>query len=101
MRIPKLSDPMNDPPLTQRTDLIWRVLDLAASMAAPVLVTVGLHLPAYGMLVLLLSTWSSRFVWAVLRVLDARAKGQPRTLERMVMRGSHLRCTCPYCRTIR
>ncbi len=90
MRISNLYGPMSDPPLTHRTDLFWRALDLAAVSIAPVLLVFGLNLPAYLLLVVLVSTWSSRFVWATLRVLEARVKGEPRKLERMVMRGSHL-----------
>lgn len=81
---------MNDPPLSERTDLFWRVLDLVCASFAPLLMALGFHLPAYVLLALLVATWSSRFVWAALRVLEARVKGEARTLERMTMRGSHL-----------
>ncbi len=90
MRMSSLYAPMSDPPLTHRTDLFWRALDLSAAVIAPALLAFGLNLPAYLLLVVLVSTWSSRFVWAALRVLEARVKGEPRKLERMVMRGSHL-----------
>jgi steroid 5-alpha reductase family enzyme len=90
MRISNLYDPMSDPPMTHRTDLFWRVFDLIAVSVAPPLLAFGLNLPAYALLALLVSTWSSRFVWSVLRVLDAGAKGEARPLERMSMRGSHL-----------
>jgi steroid 5-alpha reductase family enzyme len=88
--MPNLYEPMNDPPMTHRTDLFWRVFDLVAVSLAPTLLAFKLNVPAYALLALLVSTWCSRFVWAALRVLEARAKGEPRTLERMVMRGSHL-----------
>jgi hypothetical protein len=90
MRMSSLYEPMNDPPMTQRTDLLWRVFDLSAATIAPVLLAFNLNLPAYALLALLVSTWSSRFVWAAIRVFEARAKGEARTLERMSMRGSHL-----------
>jgi steroid 5-alpha reductase family enzyme len=90
MRMSSLYEPMNDPPLTQRTDFFWRVFDLSAATVAPALLAFGLSLPAYALLALLVSTWSSRFVWAAIRVYEARAKGEARSLERMSMRGSHL-----------
>jgi hypothetical protein len=82
MRLSNLYGPMSDPPLTHRTDLFWRALDLAAVSVAPVLLVFGLNLPAYALLALLMGTWSSRFVWATLRVLEARVKGEPRTTTR-------------------
>lgn len=98
MRLPSLFDQVNDPPLTAQTDLFWRVLDLVAAVSAPVLLACGLNLPAYLLLVILVSTWSSRFVWAALRALESRSQGQNgmperrrgRKLERLMMRGSHL-----------
>ena len=98
MRLSKLYDQVNDPPVTEQTDLFWRVLDLVAAIVAPVLLAFGINLPAYLLLVILVSTWSSRFVWAALRALEARSQGvngmperrKGRKLERLVMRGSHL-----------
>lgn len=90
MRIPDLREPMNDPPMTHRTDMFWRIFDLIAVCLAPTLLAFNLNVPAYALLALLVSTWGSRFVWAALRVLEARVKGEPRKLERLVMRGSHL-----------
>ena len=90
MRLSNLYDQMNDPPLTERTDLFWRVLDLVAASFAPLLLGLGFQVPAYVLLALLVSTWSSRFVWAALRVMESGAQGEGRKLERMVMRGSHL-----------
>ncbi len=97
MRFSNLYAPMSDPPLTDRTDLFWRVLDLVAATVSPALLALGLDLPTYVLLAVLVSTWSSRFVWAALRAFEsqAQAKGRPerrkgRKLERLVMRGSHL-----------
>ncbi len=90
MHLSSLYDQMNDPPLTERTDLFWRVLDLVAASFAPLLLGLGFQLPAYVLLALLVSTWSSRFVWAALRALESGAHGEDRKLERTTMRGSHL-----------
>ena len=90
MTLPNIYGQLNDPPLTGRSDLSVRVLDVVAAVMALGLLITGFSLPTYLAVIVLMGTWSSRFVWAVLRTLELHKNREPSRLERVTMRGSHL-----------
>lgn len=83
-----------DPPLVRNIDDLWRVTDLIAAAGTLLCMIAGLTIPAYILGAGLVSSWASRFVWAVAQVIHASSKGNPpKTTERITHRGSHLALT--------